>query len=180
MLGAPHATGEAPGPEPELIQITRAAASNWQDREFYYTRAYDGDIHSSWGTGGSFLKRKNEWITLHLERPMFVTKLRIAPGLQPKPIAAAPGVAFANFKNNGRPRSIALSFSDGSQQNINLVDFDDEAEMGFQDRNIRPTRTRWIRLQINSLYPGYGDSNTSDVGIAEIEVYGLDSLPDDE
>ena len=73
-----------------------------------------------------------------------------------------------------------LSFSDGSQQNINLIDFEDEDEMGFQDRNIKPTRTRWVRLQINSIYNGASHPQTQDVGIAEIEVYGLDSLPDDD
>jgi hypothetical protein len=180
FLSIPRAIGEVSAPQPELIQITRAAVSNWQDHQFYYTNAFDGKLNTSWGTGGSFLERNKEWITLYLERPIFVTKVRIAPGLQQPPSATNIGNALYNFKHNGRPRNLALSFSDGSQQSINLIDFNNESELGFQERNIKPTRTRWVRLQINSIYSGAGDIDTSDVGIAEIEVYGLDSLPNDD
>ena len=42
-------------------------------------------LETSWGTGGNFAARKKDWIILYLERPVFVTKIRVAPGLQPPP-----------------------------------------------------------------------------------------------
>jgi hypothetical protein len=181
LCGVSHAVGKVSAPEAELIPITRASVSNWQEKPqpFPYYKAYDGKIETSWGTGGSFVERGSEWITLYLDRPVFVTKISIAPGLQ---VPSVPNKSsFSFFTDNGRPRNIAATFSDGSEQNINLVDFRSEAEMGFQERNIRPTRTRWVRLQINSIYPGEdGGPATQDVGIAEIEIYGFDTLPTED
>jgi hypothetical protein len=179
LCGVSQAVGKVSAPEAELIPITRAAASNWQDREFYYTKAFDGNLTTSWGTGGSFKERGSEWITLYLDRPVFVTKINIAPGLQVPSLPQKSSLSF--FTDNGRPHNISATFSDGSEQNINLVDFRSEEEIGFQERSIRPTRTRWVRLQINSIYPGAeGGPKTQDVGIAEIEIYGFDTLPTED
>jgi hypothetical protein len=184
--GVAVASGDEPLPEPELIQITRASVSNWQVdankparwAEFHYRKAFDGDLQTSWGTGGNFNERKRDWIILYLERPMFVTHIRIAPGLQPRVIPSRPGVAFSNYIGNGRPADVTLKFSDQSKQRIYIDDFEDESQLGFVDKPLWPVYTSWVWLQVDSIHAGdTSDTRTQDFGIAEIEIYGYDSLP---
>jgi hypothetical protein len=180
------ASADEPLPEPELIRITRASVSNWQVdpntparwAQFHYRFAFDGKLDTSWGTGGNFFTRKVDWIILYLERPMFVTYIRVAPGLQGRINPANPGNAFLNYIGNGRPADVTLKFSDQSKQRIYIDDFEDESQMGFVNKPLWPVYTSWVWLQVDSIHAGdTSDTRTQDFGIAEIEIYGYDTLP---
>jgi hypothetical protein len=193
------AVGDEPIPEPEKIQIVKASVSNWQIddntpsryAEYHYRFAFDGKLETSWGTGGNFAARKKDWIILYLERPVFVTKIRVAPGLQPPINPKSPRSAYANYADNGRPKDITLIFSDQTKQRITIEDFKEDPmneehikkglKLGFRDHDLWPVYTSWVWLQVDSIHAGSLKKGlTEDFGIAEIEIYGYDTLPTQE
>jgi hypothetical protein len=162
---------------PELLSapVSRFLASTWQRQttvrgvvlpSFPDFRAVDGELSTSWGTGRAFSPDR-EWITLYFDEPIFLARLQVAIGIQAQ--------GSPNFLTNGRPCDVRLEFSDGSYYDTRFLDV-----LGYQDKDIPPVWTRWVRLRIRSIYePASIEAGVNDdVGIAEIKAYRLAARPE--
>jgi len=66
---------------------------------------------------------------------------------------------------NNRPRDVTISFSDGSSVDVTL----DDAYSTWQVFELsRPVDTTYVRITVNSVYPG---SQWDDTAISDIQVY---------
>ena len=69
------------------------------------------------------------------------------------------------YYNNSRPETISVEFSDGSVENYSLADvYDQEQVVTFST----PKETSYIRIIINSVYPG---TKYEDTCISEIKLF---------
>lgn len=118
-------------------------------------KAIDGDFSTVWSEGVSGYG-EGEWLRLDLDSTYTIQKIKIVNGLVNK---------NNGYYNNNRPKSLTLSFSDGSSQTIYLED----DNMGYQLVEINPVKSNFVKFTINSVYSG---SKYDDTCIADIEILG--------
>lgn len=118
-------------------------------------KAIDGDFSTVWSEGVSGYGQ-GEWLRLDLDSTYTIQKIKIVNGLVNK---------SNGYYNNNRPKSLTLSFSDGSSQTIYLED----DNMGYQLVEINPVKSNFVKFTINSVYSG---SKYDDTCIADIEILG--------
>ena len=115
----------------------------------------DGDPTTAWGVGGP---GKDSWAIFFFEKKKWVREFRIIPGY---------GTLGSMYKTYNRPRKITLRFSDGTSQRFELKD-----ELQMQYLPLKPVETKYINLDIDSVYKGiYPDVNY----ISEVEIGELSS-----
>ncbi len=177
----PH--GAVPGDrhaDARPLIIARVKASSYlppfRGRSYKPEHLYDGRLDTSWQPRGSKFDSKGQFVRIWFKphptaRPapgkggakstskVLITAISIANGYQ----AVRDGVD--QFYNNSRLRMISLHFSDGSHQRAFLA----PDRRGFVRLRIAPKRTKWLLIQIESIYPG---KKYRDVGISELKVWG--------
>ncbi len=163
--GDPHADARP-------LTIARVKASSYlpkfHGRTYKPAHLYDGRLDTSWQPRGSKSDSKGQFVRIWFKNQraarknkskVLITAISIANGYQ----AIRDGVD--QFHNNSRLRMISLHFSDGSHQRAFLP----PDRRGFVRLRISPKRTKWLLLQIESIYPG---KKYRDVGISELKVWG--------
>jgi hypothetical protein len=104
--------------------------------------------------------KEDEWIQLNFSEPLTIAKLAIING------CANPKL----FSQNGRAEKITIQFSSGKEYSLDLKDHSQP-----QFLRVTPLTTTFIRLAINSTYPG---SASNKVCLAEIKSYAFcEQLP---
>ncbi len=162
--GDPHADARP-------LPIARVKASSflppYQGQTYKPEHLIDGRLDTSWQPRGSKLDSKGQFVRLYFKAPAtaeggpkpLITALSVANGYQ----AITKGVD--QFYNNSRLRMISVHFSDGTQQRAFLP----PNRKGFVRLRLWPKRSKWLLLQIESIYPG---KKYRDVGVSEIKVWG--------
>ena len=118
-------------------------------------RVLDGDPDTAWveGAAGQGIGEK---LVLTFDGTYQVSGLRICAGYQKNDYV---------YYNNSRPETISVEFSDGSVENYSLADvYDQEQVVTFST----PKETSYIRIIINSVYPG---TKYEDTCISEIKLF---------
>ena len=118
-------------------------------------RVLDGDPDTAWveGAAGQGI---GETLVLTFDGTYQVSGLRICAGYQKNDYV---------YYNNSRPETISVEFSDGSVENYSLADvYDQEQVVTFST----PKETSYIRIIINSVYPG---TKYEDTCISEIKLF---------
>lgn len=153
------------------LTIARVKASSYlppyRGRTYNPEHLFDGRLDTSWQPRGSKSDSKGQWVRIWFKTKgahsgkskVLITAVSLANGYQ----AMLDGVD--QFYNNSRLKMITLHFSDGSHQRAFLPP--DRRE--FVRLRISPKRTKWLLLQIESIYPG---QKWRDVGISELKVWG--------
>jgi hypothetical protein len=129
-----------------------SASSSFSENGYVYYPAYaiDQDEKRPWveGVKGDGI---GEHLVLSFDRVENVDLLRIHPG-------------FASaYEKNNRPRMVELGFSDGSAVSYELEDLKDGICIQFS----RPVETRFIKITIQSVYPG----KVPDTCVSEVSAY---------
>ena len=165
------ATESEPEPEPETNSAT--AVTSWPAPSFtdatasselpgdeitaYYgaRNVLDGDFHTAWNEGANG-HGEGEWVQIQASTEQHVTGIRICAGYSK---------AADVYDWNNRPRDVTISFSDGSSVDVTL----DDAYSTWQVFELsRPVDTTYVRITVNSVYPG---SQWDDTAISDIQVY---------
>lgn len=94
-----------------------------------------------------------EWIEISLGQTRTIARIGVVNGYGKGP----------RYRENGRVRTAILTFSDGSIQQISLRD-----ESDLQYISVQPVATSFVRLTIQSAYPG---SRWDDTAIGEIRLW---------
>ncbi|WP_455543588.1 NADase-type glycan-binding domain-containing protein [Intestinibacter sp.] len=125
------------------------------NKNYGSAKTIDGDFATVWSEGVSGYGQ-GEWLRLDLDSTYTIKKVKIVNGLVNKK---------NGYYNNNRAKSLTLTFSDGSSQNIYLED----DNTGYQVIDINPVKSNFIKFTINSVYYG---SKYDDTCIADIEILG--------
>ncbi len=126
---------------PILDQFLYTASSVLKKPGELYSPQNAGDFSSK--TAWAEAKKGDgigEWLQLILPKPQLVSELQIVNGCRR---------LGEKYTINNRIREAVLHFSDGSSQTVKLKDTHKP-----QSVKINPVRTRTIRLEIKSVYPG--------------------------
>ncbi|MHB0981202.1 MAG: discoidin domain-containing protein [Thermoleophilia bacterium] len=113
----------------------------------------DGRLSTCWAEGVEG-DGTGEWVRLDLGGPTKLTTIEIANGYQKDE---------RRFSGNPRVETLRIEYSDGSSQLVRVHD-----DMGFQIITAPPTPTEWVKLVIESTYPG---DTWEDTSISEVRLY---------
>lgn len=117
------------------------------------TNLVDGDLATAWleGADGPGI---GEWVEFHLAGQVVLSRIEIANGYQKDD---------DRYWGNGRVKSLAIEYSTGTTQLVDLVDTTD-----FQ--TVIPTRqpVEWVKLVLVSTFPG---EVWEDTGLSEVRMY---------
>lgn len=106
-----------------------------------------------------------QWAQVTYGAPRDIQEVRILPGYAKRPDL---------FYKYNRPKTLTLSFSDGTQTTVTLAD-----EPSLQRFAVKAT-TEWVKVTIGEVYPGTTRDETYlslvDVGAASAEYASFDSL----
>ena len=140
---------------PKLILVkTSFGELSETNSKFKPSNVLDDRADTAWMTKGQRGK-EDEWIQLNFSKPLTIAKLAIING------CADPEL----FLQNGRAEKITIQFSSGKEYSLGLEDHSKTQFLRFT-----PSTTTFIRLAINSAYPGSASNN---VCLAEIKSYAF-------
>lgn len=133
-------------PPPTSLRTTASASSTRVPmKSFTYSPAHllDGSIQTAWieGVPGPGI---GEWIRCDFDREVKLNRINFTPGY------------FKNasiWKQNNRLSAATIHFSDGSSRRFTFPDL-----MQQQRLDVGGVRTSYVRLVIESIYPGSVDS----------------------
>ncbi len=117
----------------------------------------DGRLDTNW-TEGVWGNGVGEYLLFEFDQHYVLTKLRIFIGSH---------YHEAVYRQNGRPETITLTFSDGSTEHIRLNDVYEEQVITFD----RPYYTDSVKLTIDSVYTG---TLYRDTVIAELDFVAFE------
>ena len=145
---------------PKLVLVkTSSGELSDTNSKFKPTNVLDDRADTAWMTKG-LRGKEDEWIQLNFSKPLTISKLAIING------CADPKL----FSQNGRAEKITIQFSSGKEYSLDLKD---HAQPQFL--RVTPLTTTFIRVAINSAYPG---SASNKVCLAEIKSYAFcEQLP---
>lgn len=156
-------TGEAPSKpvEPPPVHVRPVAATASSSVEptrtvnFRATNLLDNDLTTAWieGVEGTGL---GEWVEFEFGSPVVLARIDILNGHQKD---------NARFKGGIRIRALAIEYSDGGTQLVELLDTRD-----IQSINTLRAEIEWIRLTVVSVYP---DFVWEDAALSEVRMYKL-------
>ena len=130
--------------------------------DYYPKNMIDGDRDTAWQCNGT----SNMWVALLSDNEQVVNGINILSGYT-KYYSEYYG--YDLYYMNNRPKDITISFSDGTSIEKRLSDEYGGVEELYQDiRFDSPKYTRYIRIEINSVYHG---SKWTDTAISEIKIY---------
>lgn len=113
----------------------------------------DGRLSTCWAEGVDG-DGTGEWVRLDLGEPTKLATIEIANGYQKDE---------RRFGGNPRVETLRVEYSDGSSQVVRLHD-----DTGFQIITTPPTPTEWVKLVVESTYPG---DTWEDTSISEVRLY---------
>ena len=120
--------------------------------------AFDGSAKASWGAPAPGV---GSWTKISFAKAHAVREIRILPGRNENP---------ESFEEYGRPKTLRVTFSDGTDTVLNLKD-----EPSLQRFRISADAT-WVRFDTLAIYPGIVNDDTY---ISEIEL-GSELAPEFE
>lgn len=149
--------GQLPPERPpfEAVAVTADASSfraGQGENVFTPDRALDGRPETGWVEGGQG-GGAGEWLLLRLERPVSIARLQVLPGYFK---------SRDRWQNNNRLERVTVALSDGRGVSVRFQD-----RMEEQSIEIGGGPVQWVRLTIESVYPG-GDG--LDTVISEVRV----------
>lgn len=135
------------------------ASSTFYDKQFGLLSAelaIDGRPDTSWQEGVEGMG-EGESLTLRFASPQEVSALRLYTGYT---------YDERTYRQNGRPRSLLLEFSNGESCTVVLDDLMDRKDLALS----RPVATEYLRITILSVYTY--DIKWEDTAISEVIAYG--------
>jgi hypothetical protein len=115
--------------------------------------AFDGNSNTAW-VEGSKGQGIGDFLVLEFDTPRTVREVTIRNGYAKNSDI---------YGKNSRVKDIEVRFSDGSSQDAGLADDSGAQTITFD----RPVRTKWVQIEIRSVYPGW---KYSDTAINEVRV----------
>lgn len=147
-------------PSPELGEPVEAASTFASstlpaegDNSYRDRNVADGVLSTCWSEGAEGAG-EGEWVRLDLDGQVTLSTIEIANGYQKDE---------RRFYGNPRVETLRIEYSDGSVQRVRLHD-----DMGYQIVTPPPSPTRWVKLVIESTYPG---DTWEDTSISEVRLY---------
>lgn len=141
----------------ELVPVISASASSTLpaegENDYRALNVIDGRLSTCWSEDVDG-KGVGEWIRLDLGESTTLVTIEIANGYQKDQ---------RRFDGNPRVETLRVEYSDGSSQRVRLHD-----DMGFQIIAAPPSPTEWVKLVIESTYPG---DTWQDTSISEVRLY---------
>ena len=138
-------------------QASSYLSSAGQAGTYYAEHVLDGGFATAWVEGNTSSEGAGEWVTISASSAQFVKGVSIVNGY-PK--------SDTIFWENNRPSSVTIQLSDGYSQTLTLEDghYREWQNFDFVDYH----QTTYIKLTINSVYPG---SRWNDTCICEIRGF---------
>lgn len=117
------------------------------------TNLVDGDLATAWNEGAEG-PGIGEWVRFEFSRQWVLARIEIANGYQKDD---------ERYFGNGRVRSLAIEYSTGTTQLVDLLDSKDI-------QTIIPTRqpVEWFKITIVDVYPG---KIWDDTALSEVRIY---------
>ena len=155
------------------IPVQRVSCSSDQGkgkygRSFGADMAVDGDYNTCWMVAGDVAGRGN-WIQLDFGAPETVSGIRLLNGNGWDGYYNGEKVEDGLFDLNGRIQAFTLTFSDGTTQSFTASDVREQTfgvNVFYFDQ---PVTTQFVRLQIDSGYPG--SKWTTVACLSELEAF---------
>lgn len=121
-------------------------------RTYLPVNGLDGKPSTAWveGVPGPGI---DEWLRVSFRRVIALSGTSILAGY---------GVDRARFRSNNRVKKVALTFSDGTRQEVALEDREDPQRVEFSSRKI----VSWVTFTILEVY--VGDRDLEDTAISEV------------
>jgi F5/8 type C domain len=141
-----------PPPNALPLQITASSSSMRlavQANTYYASNTIDGKRSTAWieGVDGAGI---GEWVRYDFDRPITLHRILFQPGYFKSP---------AIWTQNNRLATVSAQFSDGSTRTLNF-----DNRMDSQKVDVGAVKTKWVRLVIESVYPG----SDPDTAISEV------------
>lgn len=115
--------------------------------------AADGRRNTAWveGSNGPGI---GEWIQFEFDREIILHRVIVQPGYFK---------TLQIWKLNNRVAAARVEFSDGSSRELTFTD-----SMEGQAKSVDAVKTRWVRIVIQSVYPGTNPGPYDDTGISDV------------
>lgn len=140
----------------KVVSVTASSYLSEPNLNLYHTpeRVTDGDLSTAWveGLDGDGI---GESITFEFDDTYSVSGLSIHAGYQK---------SEKLYHQNGRPATLTATFSDGTQQTLQLQDINGAQRITFGT----PVETRQVTLTIEAVYSG---TDYKDTVISELSFY---------
>ncbi len=128
---------------------------------YYPANLVDDNPATCWGADW---EGSGVWVQFDFSTAVTVSRLRIIAGYQKS------GSGGDSWSRNDRLRAFTVQFSDGTEVTKQVLD-----ERGYQDVDLPPTETTYVRIVVLAVYPYQPDwegQGWDDISVSEIHPWG--------
>ena len=138
----------------DILYISASSTLYWNDKSYPPEQIIDGSLELAWQEGKEG-DGEDEYVIIAFDKELTLKGITINAGYQK---------SEKLYKENGRPKDISITYSDGTIKKYTLNDTFGEQTIVFDD----PIKTSSLKITILSVYKG---SKYDDTSISEIVLF---------